>query len=225
MCRTARLTSTSALAAVATAGVLALTGCSGGGDGPLGALPEQDQERNGDAEEGGTGGDGALGWDGLRDLGVLPEPDDSPSAPAPTEDVPGLDDLPEAPDASEVPDLPDAPDPPGDGSFNTGEEISGIWEGADGTRMGIVSRQESETGLAQALYTDMVTEDICPGLLIDDVDTDGWRAFISCDESGDDFRWAGLSLDGEILSVTWEEDGSEVPHVFLEDWPDDAQRG
>jgi hypothetical protein len=125
-------------------------------------------------------------------------------------------------------DAPASPDDGGDGTENVAEEIAGIWAGDDGSFFLVVPSQESGTGIANASYLAPGSTTECLGIILEDILGDGWDATVSCDESGEGgLLFADLTLDGEILTVSWPDTGESAAYQWYSEWdaalPDDTQ--
>jgi hypothetical protein len=127
------------------------------------------------------------------------------------------------PDTDAGPDE-DAPDRRG---VDVGGEIHGIWQGDDQTFLGIISSEESSTGIANSFHYTPATEVECQGLLFGDA-AEGWTTMIRCgEEDAPDeemtVHTAALSLANERVTLTWTDDDTfagTVVYVWAGDWED-----
>ncbi len=130
--------------------------------------------------------------------------------------------------AADAPASPDDDGGGGDGTENVAEEISGLWSGNDGSFFMVIPSQESGTGIANASYLASGSATECIGIVLEDLLGDGWDATVSCDETGEgDFLFADLTLDGEVLTVSWPDTGESAEYQWVSEWdaalPEDTQ--
>ncbi len=113
----------------------------------------------------------------------------------------------------------------GNGALDVGAEIHGVWQGADSTLFGVLSSQESGTGLANAFFVDTAwtlpdgTPVECGGLLFGNAE-EGWSSFLFCNDEDETMKTAELVQKGDTLDVTWAEEDRTVSHAWIGDWED-----
>lgn len=224
------------VAATATAALL-LTGCGSGGD----------DSGSGGSASGDSSGGGALrdmitdlreardafmispgeglgeddfdmdeveGWDDWQDWEDDPEPSPDPDADADEDSDAGGGGAERRED--------------GPGVLDVGAEITGVWQGADNTLFGVLSSQESGTGIANAFFVDTTwllpdgTPVECGGLLFGNAE-EGWSSFLFCDDEDETMKTVELAQKGDTLDVTWTEEDRTVSHAWMGDWDEDIE--
>ncbi|NJP65045.1 hypothetical protein [Streptomyces spiramenti] len=217
--------------AATTTAALLLTGCGSSGD---------DDSDNGSSASGDSSGGGALrdmitDLREARDAFMISPGEGLGEDDVDMDEVEGWDDWQDWEDDPEPsPDAEEDPDAGGGGAerredgygaLDVGAEINGVWQGADNTLFGVLSSQESGTGIANAFFVDTgwLLPDgnpvECGGLLFGNAE-EGWNSFIFCNDEDETMKTAELAQKGDTLDVTWVEEDRTVSHAFIGDWDD-----
>ncbi|MGP4109814.1 hypothetical protein ACTWP5_02705 [Streptomyces sp. 4N509B] len=106
----------------------------------------------------------------------------------------------------------------GGGSQNVGEEISGVWSGNDGSLFMVIPAEESGTGIANASYLAAGSDTECIGILLEDLLGEGWDATLSCEVDSTELIFGDVTLDDEVLTVTWPDTGESADYQWIAEW-------